>query len=208
MSFLDVLSAIGKGALKMIPGVSSIVGTLETVGAVAEAVGGQTGAKIKGGLDQVVEGLREADAQKMTPEQMLNLEKAGMRHKERMAQLDLDDTEGGRALARTEVASEDEYVRRTRPKLLRIFGKATILLIFVIVGLAGFIAFKVEDMDQEVAQFLIYVFCWALGLCVQVFLFMYRIYTSNRTAEKLGQIGLQPETFLDKLGPLFGAQRR
>jgi len=110
---MSLLSSIGKNLLKLIPGVSQVVTILDTAGDIAAAVGGATGDKIAAGIAQVTEGLAEADAQapSMTPEQRLALEQAGQRHEERMAELDL---------AKAEVASEDQYVRRTRCAYLRL----------------------------------------------------------------------------------------
>jgi hypothetical protein len=205
---MSVLSALGKGILKFIPGVSGIVGAIETVGEVAEAVGGETGKKINDGIKLVTDGLQEANAQPMTPEQQYKLEQAGMRHKERMAGIDLEDTEGGRNLAKAEIASNDEYVRQTRPKLLRVFGWATVWLLFLVVAVSTWVVFGMEQALTRIeADFLMYVLISVAGLIAQVFLFMFRIYVSKRTAEKLGQVGLQPETLLDKMGKVFGAKQ-
>lgn len=197
------LLSIGKGLLRMIPGVGSIVAAVDTVADIAGAVGGETGKKIQDGVNLVTEGLKEADAkaEAMTPEQRLAMDKAAQLHVERMAQIDLSDIQGGRDLAKTEILSNDEYVRRTRPKLLRLYGKAGLYLIFAVVAV-GFAATFVSEISKSEADFLIEVIRWALGSIMATFLMMYRAYVGKRTQEKAMSMGIQPEGILDKLAKL------
>ncbi|MGE4195410.1 MAG: hypothetical protein AB7E51_18655 [Pseudodesulfovibrio sp.] len=126
------------------------------------------------------------------------LELAKLEHEQRMAEIGLADTEGGRELAKTEVASSDEYVRRTRPQLLRWYGKGSFLLIFACVAVA-FVSTFTTSVTKEEATFIIDVLKWALPTVSGTFLMMYRAYTGKRTQEKLGAIGLQSESSLDKV---------
>jgi hypothetical protein len=58
---------IGKNLLKLVPGVGQVVSLIDTVGDIAEAVGGDTGKKIKDGLSMVSDGLNEAGACRPAP---------------------------------------------------------------------------------------------------------------------------------------------
>lgn len=190
------------GALKFVPGVGQIVTAIEGVASIAGAIGGETGKKIEQGVNMVTEGLKEADSQPMTPEQQAALSKAAMKTKIRLRELDLEDTQGGRELAKTEIASSDEYVRRTRPQLLRWYGKGSFLLIFMCVAVAFTSAFSASVTKDE-AAFIIDVLKWALPTVSGTFLMMYRAYTGRRTQEKLGEHGVQPETGMDKVIKLW-----
>lgn len=202
---MSLITTIGKGLLKLVPGVGQVVSLMETVGDVAEAVGGATGAKIKTGIDQVREGLVEAStqAEHMKPEQRLALQRVQNNHEARLAELELQDIQGGRDLAKTEILSNDEYVRRTRPGLLRLYGKAALWLIFGVVAI-GFAATFMSEVSKDEAAFLIEVIKWALASIMGTFLMMYRAYTGKRTAEKAMAMGIQPEGILDKLVKLKG----
>jgi len=198
MGFGDFLT----GALKFVPGVGQIVTAVEGVASIAGAIGGDTGKKIQDGVSQVTEGLREADAKPLDGEQRAALEKAGMDMKIKLRELDLKDVEGGRKLAKAEINSEDEYVRRTRPQLLRWYGKGSFLLIFSCVGVAFASAFT-SAVSKDEAAFIIDVLKWALPTVSGTFLLMYRAYTGRRTQEKLGQLGIQPESAMDKAAKLL-----
>lgn len=202
------LLSIGKNLLKLIPGVGQVVTILDTAGDIAAAVGGSTGDKIKAGIAQVTEGLAEADAQapSMNPEQRLALEQAGHRHEERMAELDLADVQGGRDLAKAEVASEDQYVRRTRPALLRWVAIGYLVLCGLALPLV--VAAAVWGaLNDAAANLLVYVVCMLIGSVGGMLTMMYRAYTGKRTAEKMAELGIQPEGILDKLAKLKAGAR-
>lgn len=210
MSFFDALKAVGKGLLGEIPGASLVVGGLEAASAVAGAIGGDTGSKIQSGLDQAAEGLREAGQQPLTPEQQVGLKAAIMEHRERMAELGVErhalevkDAQGGRELARAEILSDDEYVRRTRPGLLRMYGKAAVWLVFLIV-LVGFGAVFVADVGQAEGEFLIELCKWALASILATFVMMFKVYTGARSRDKEVAAGMRPESVMDKLARLKG----
>lgn len=201
----DILKKVGKGLLSLAPGGNAVVAGLELASGIAEAVGGDTGKKIADGARMVVEGLDEAGRQPVTPDMQLKLNEAADRHAERMAEIglarervDLADTEGGRDLAKAEIASGDEYVRRTRPMLLRWYGKGTFLLVAAAVALA-FLSALTRAVDKEEAAFIVDVLKWALPSLSGTFLLMYRAYAGKRTEEKLAEAGMQPEGVLDKL---------
>lgn len=196
-----ILKTVGKGLLAFVPGGGAVVAGLELAGAVAEAVGGETGKKINEGLNQVAEGLSEAGSNPLSPEQQAKLQEAGMKHKEQMAALDLEDIQGGRDLAKTEIASQDEYVRHTRPELLRWYGKGSFILVFACVGVVFVSAFS-SAVDKEEAAFIVDVLKWAFPTLSGTFLVMYRAYVGKRTAEKLAEHGVTPEGLLDKLARL------
>tara|TARA_Y100001954_G_scaffold239591_1_gene316138 strand:- start:9867 stop:10469 length:603 start_codon:yes stop_codon:yes gene_type:complete len=190
------------GALKFIPGVGQIVTAVEGVAAIAGAIGGETGKKIQDGVGMITEGLEEADGQQLTSEQQVALKKAGMDTTVKLRKLDLEDVQGGRELAKAEIASTDEYVRRTRPELLRWYGKGAFLLIFSCVAVAFISAFS-SKVTKDEAAFIIDVLKWALPSVSGTFLLMYRAYTGRRTQEKLGEMGVQPESTMDKALKLF-----
>ncbi|OIQ51026.1 hypothetical protein BerOc1_02971 [Pseudodesulfovibrio hydrargyri] len=196
------LGSLLTGALKFIPGIGQIVTAVEGVATIAGAVGGETGRKIQDGVAMITDGLKEADAQPLTGEQQLALKEAGLATTVKLRELDLEDVEGGRRLAKAEIASSDEYVRRTRPQLLRWYGKGTFLLIFSCVAVA-FISAFFSSVDKDEAAFIIDVLKWALPTVSGTFLMMYRSYTGHRTREKLGEAGMQPETAMDKAIRLF-----
>lgn len=208
MDLWDVMKRVGKGVLSLVPGGGAVVAGLELASGIAEAVGGETGQKIAEGARLVAEGLDEAGRQPVTPEMQLKLDEAAHRHAERMAEISLArdqvalaDAEGGRDLAKAEIASEDEYVRRTRPMLLRWYGKGAFLLVAAAVLLA-FLCGLTRAVDKEEAAFIVDVLQWALPSLSGTFLLMYRAYTGKRTEEKLAEAGLRPEGLLDKLARL------
>lgn len=195
MGFGDIF----KGVLKAIPGVGTVVSVLDGVGSIADAIGGEAGGKIKSGLSQVSDGLRQADADdSIPPEHRAQIAQATLAAQTRIRELELEDIQGGRELAMGEIASEDEYVRRTRPGLLRLYGKATILLILGSVATAFVAAFSTAINTAE-AAFIIDVLKWALPSLSGTFLLMFRVYTGKRTDEKLADRGIQPEGLVDKL---------
>jgi hypothetical protein len=198
MGFGDFLT----GALKFIPGVGQIVTAVEGVAAIAGAIGGDAGKKIQDGVGMITDGLKEADTQPITPEQQASLRKAGMKTQIKLRELDLEDVQGGRELAKAEIASSDEYVRHTRPQLLRWYGKGSFLLIFMCVTVAFISAFSASVTKDE-ATFIIDVLKWALPTVSGTFLMMYRAYTGRRTQEKLGAMGITPETAMDKAAKLL-----
>lgn len=196
------LGSIITGALKFVPGIGQIVTAVEGVAAIAGAVGGETGKKIQDGVTMITEGLEETETQSLTGEQQLALKEAGLATTVKLRELDLKDIEGGRKLAKAEIASSDEYVRRTRPQLLRWYGKGAFLLIFSCVAVAFISAFS-SSVSKDEATFIIDVLKWALPTVSGTFLMMYRAYTGRRTQEKLGEMGMQPETAMDKAIKLF-----
>ncbi|WP_419787231.1 hypothetical protein [Pseudodesulfovibrio sp.] len=191
------LGSILTGALKFIPGIGQIVTAVDGVASFAGAIGGETGKKIQEGVSMITDGLKEAEAQPLTGEQQLALKEAGLATTVKLREFDLKDVEGGRKLAKAEIASSDEYVRRTRPQLLRWYGKGTFLLIFSCVAVAFVSAFS-SSVSKDEAAFIIDVLKWALPTVSGTFLMMYRAYTGRRTQEKLGEMGIQPETAMDK----------
>lgn len=214
MDLWDVVKRVGKGVLSLVPGGGAVVSGLELAAGIADAVGGDTGKKIADGARMVAEGLDEAGRQPVTPEMQLKLNEAADRHTERMAEiglerdrLEVEDARDGRDLARAEIASQDEYVRRTRPQLLRWYGKGTFLLVFASVAMAFACALS-KAVDKEEAAFIVGVLQWALPSVSGTFLLMYRSYTGKRTEEKLAEAGMRPEGLLDKLARFRAGEAR
>lgn len=196
------LGSIITGALKFVPGIGQIVTAVEGVAAIAGVVGGDTGKKIQDGVSMITDGLKEAEATTLTGEQQVALSNAGLQTTLKLREFDLNDVEGGRKLAKAEIASSDEYVRRTRPQLLRWYGKGSFLLVFSCVAVAFVCAFS-EEVSKDEATFIIDVLKWALPTVSGTFLMMYRAYTGRRTQEKLGELGIQPESAMDKVAKLL-----
>lgn len=204
----DFLKTIGKGLLSLVPGGGAVVAGLGLASDLAEAVGGETGKKIADGARMVAEGLDEAGKQPVTPDMQLKFQEAAARHEERMEELglerdrvDLEDAQGGRDLAKAEIVSEDQYVRRTRPMLLRWYGIGTFWLVAASVALA-FLCGLTKAVDKDTAAFIVDVLKWAVPSLSGTFLLMYSAYTGKRTTEKLAAAGIRPEGFMDKLAKL------
>lgn len=195
---MSVLQAIGKGLLSLVPGGNLITAGIELAGDIAGAVGGETGQKIKQGADMLAEGLESAGRQPLSPEQQAQLQEAGLRHQERMLELEVVDAQGGRELARQEVASRDTMVSRTRPLLLRVYGFSAVLLVFFCVIVGTWAAFE-NKVNGEQGQFLLYLFGWATSAILGTFYFMFQVYTGKRTKEKMVEAGMMPEGLIDKL---------
>ena len=198
MSWLGALKTAGKGLLKQIPGAGLIITALETASEVAEAMGGTAGDKIAKGAKDLAEGLEEAGRQALPPDVQLKLAEVKARHEERMAELEGQDIQGGRDLAIVEIASQDAFVRRTRPWLLRVYGFAAIGLVLLCVVLA-FVAVFWTRLDPVAAGFLGEVVTWAVASIVSAFVLMFRAYVDRRTTEKLAEVGMRPEGLVDKL---------
>ncbi|MGE4297542.1 MAG: hypothetical protein AB7E47_05880 [Desulfovibrionaceae bacterium] len=194
------LWGVGKSLLKLVPGVGNIVSGLELAGNVAAVVGGDTGSKIQQGVQLVTEGLRGVEQQPLTPDQRLALEQRKLEHDERMEELGLADTQGGRDLAKAEIASEDQYVRRTRPMLLRVYGIGSLVLVFACVAAVLLVLLLCATLTAAEGEILVQVVTWACASVSGVFLMMYRAYVGKRTAEKLTELtGHAPDGLMDKL---------
>lgn len=182
------------GSIPVVGQISSVVGI---IGDIAEAVGGKTGKKINDGVNMLTEGLAEAEQKPMTPEQVSQLEQAKLVHKATLEKIALADIQGGRALAKTEIASNDEYVRRTRPKLLRLYGYTTMVLTLLLVSVAAACTFAGIDDTKTTA--LVEIGQWALVTIAGTFTYMYRAYTGHRTQEKMADGGIIKEPIMGKL---------
>jgi len=204
-------SKLAKGVLSVIPGGGVIATGLDLAESVADAIGGEAGSKIAEGAKILQEGLESANSQSLPPEVQERIQEAAMQHQERMAELgiesqriELEDTQGGRDLAKTEIESEDEYVRRTRPMLLRVFGIGSLVLVAAIVAVGTAAAF-LADLSQTQASFLIEVYQWALTGILGAFFMMFRAYVGARSNEKIAEsTGSMPLTFMDRLLQLKG----
>ena len=192
-----------KRLLGLVPGLGQVLTAIDLVGEVAEAIGGDAGKKINTGINMVTEGLGEAEDIRLSPEAEERLRMAQMRYQDRREQRDLADTQGGRNLAKAELASQDEYVRQTRPKLLRIYAWSFVCLCFLAVPLVVAAAVW-GNLSREATDLITYVICWLIGTIGTTFAAMYRAYTGQRTAEKMAAVGMQPEGLLDKLAKFKG----
>lgn len=156
-----------------------------------EKVGDQAGSFIDNVTNMVTEN-------KISPEQRVELEKILLKHKERLQELELEktklkleemdmrykDVEGAREIIKTALESHDEYVRRTRPMILR---RMFFLIPFSLFGvpilvLSGFWSGLDTTEMQPLIDYIQSVTQWYMGLFGTAFVG----YTAARSIEKNG----------------------
>lgn len=203
------MSFIGK-FLKVIPGIGNIVSAVEAIGDIAGAIGGETGKKIQDGISGVTEGLQEAEAQgKLTAEQQYDLKRAGLAHKARMRELevednriDADDADSARGFAAQELQSEDPYIRRTRPRIVRLYAWATVLIALVILFAVVLVICSTNTITETEAKLLDSIAMYVLATVGGGFAAAFRIYTTKRSQDKMVAAGMQPTTLMENLGKM------
>lgn len=207
MGAWDVIKGIGKGALSFLPGGSLITGAFGMAEAVAEAVGGETGGKIKKGLDLISEGLTEAKEMPMTPELKADLEKDLRRHKEAIIQMELDDVDGGRDFSVAEMSSEDPYIARTRPLMVRFMMWEHAILSTAIVVFVCILALMMPNMTSIQADLIMYTLMTVQASNSAAMFSLIAMYTGNRTKEKMMDSSAPMEGLLTRLPGLFNRKK-
>ncbi len=124
-------------------------------------------------------------------------------HKEQMREYQAQDVQGARSFAAKELKSEDEYVRRTRPKVVRMtmwLVVAFIALFVAILGAVLLIPYEIAETNASLgAEGLSYL----AGVVFLTFATAFRSYTTRRSMDKMTEAGQVPETFTDKITKAF-----
>jgi|GEM_PF-1794639 len=201
-------SNIFSGALSMIPGAGQVKGVLEMASGVAGAIGGDTGKKIENGAQELADGLQEADQQELPPEQRTELEKFAKKHEQRMRELGLQDTQGARSFAAKELQSDDQYVRRTRPKMVRMVVWLAILFVFAVMVLVGIVLGFSDSLDESEVSLLIGMMQYVGGFVFGMVVIMFRSYTTRRSMDKAMEMtGTMPSSLTDKMMQMVGGKK-
>lgn len=191
MDWKDVGEFVKDAAPKIGGLLTNPVGTVIEIG--VDALTGKLGTEKT--PEAVMEKLKnDPDALARVREAELELEKLKV-------QADINrDTQAGQNI-RVEASSEDEYVRRTRPKVLR--DAFSVLAILTIGGLFGLIVMSVSGIDKKtialVSGFLTESIKYYSGLVLAGFLG----YAHYRSKDKAVKQGIKPESFLWNVGKLL-----
>ena len=189
-----LLKIVGEGVLSFVPGGRFALDALEGVGAVADAIGGDTGAKIKNGISQLTEGLQEVD--RLPPEAKAKAVEAKYLHEERMAEidykdkkLDYDDQAHAREqVIKTALQSDDPLVRQARPKMMILLGKACVAFAFLAPG--SLLLAAGLDVPADALAPAKELMVWTGGFLFSSFTASFTGYTVARTADKRTASGL------------------
>lgn len=204
----SVLGLLGKFAAKQVPGLGLVMDGLDLV---SEIVGGDTGKKIKDGINLVSEGINDAGNAPLTPEQQVQMEDVRAKKEVELQELiyknkklEYDDQAGGRDVIKTALLSEDPVVRQARPKMMTrlgifamIYTIATPLLIFnmAALGISAALIKLVTDL-----------ILWQGATLWGAFMTSFTGYTVARSADKkiagLSEMGQNPTNLLKVLSKL------
>ena len=187
MSLLKTI-AMGAASILFPPAVPLIAG----VSAVANAIGGTTGAKIRKGVEMLEEGMSEAGKTPLSPDQQASMEIAKMETDKHLAEigyktekLAFDDQAGGREVIKTALLSNDPVVRRARPKMMVLLGKVSMAYTGASVLLTAVLLYLKVDLDsvKVLTDLILYqgVTLWG------AFITSFTGYTVARSADKRSQ---------------------
>ena len=128
-------------------------------------------------------------------------------HKEEMRKYQAQDTQGARSFAATELQSDDKYVRRTRPEMVRFTVKGGIAYIFL--STAALCLLSVLDVVSEAEADLLFEFLkYQSGFVVGMIYMVFRTYTTRRSQDKaMEKMGALPEGLMDKAAKLIGGRK-
>jgi len=131
------------------------------------------------------------------------LEQIRKDHKEQMREYQAQDIQGGRELSIKELQSEDSYVRRTRPKVVRMtmwLMVAFVALFVLILGAVLLVPYEIPETNAQLgAEGLSYL----AGVVFLAFATAFRSYTTRRSMDKMTAAGQMPEGLVDKIGKAF-----
>ena len=145
-----------------------------------------------------------AKIKKVELDHKAQLEQIRKDHKEQMREYQAQDVQGARDFAAKELQSEDKYVRRTRPKIVRMtmwLMVAFVVLFAIILGVVLALPHEIPQTNADLAsQGLSYL----AGVVFLAFATAFRSYTTRRSMDKMTAAGQMPEGLVDKIGKAFG----
>lgn len=207
MGAWDVIKGIGKTAFRLVPGGSLLLESMNIAGTIADTIGGNTGSKIKQGLDLLSEGLSEVKEDTLSAEQKIDLEKAIMAHKEAIIKMELGDVDGGRNFSVAEMSSEDPYIARTRPLMVRFMMWEHAILSAAIVVLVCILVLMMPNMTSIQADLIMYTLMTVQASNSAAMFSLIAMYTGNRTKEKMMDSSAPMEGLLTRLPGLFNRKK-
>lgn len=178
------------GADDAITALAQELGVAEKPGAISDA------------LDEDPEAQRKLE--KIQNAHKQSLLKIRNEHKQEMREKDLQDAQGARSFAAQELESEDKYVRRTRPEMVRFTVKGGIAYIFLsTIALCTLSIFDV--IGKAEADLLFELMKYQSGFVVGMIYMVFRTYTTRRSQDKaMERMGIMPEGLMDKAAKLMG----
>lgn len=135
------------------------------------------------------------------------LKEIAAEHKEEMRGYEAQDTQGARNLSIKEMQNEDPYVRRTRPKMVRMtvwlaVGFVAAIVIFCV----ALIAFS-DSLTPPEVSLLVSMMKYVGGFVMAMVIIMFRSYTTRRSMDKAMQMtGTMPSSLGDKLLGMVGGK--
>ena len=181
------------GADDAISALAQELGVAEKPGAISDA------------LDENPEAARKLE--KIQNQHEENLLKIRNDHKQEMRKMGLKDTQGARSFAATELQSDDKYVRRTRPEMVRVTVKGGILYIFL--STLALCLLTIFDVVSEAEADLLFQFLkYQSGFVVGMIYMVFRTYTTRRSQDKaMEKMGVLPDGIMDKAAKLIGGRK-
>lgn len=174
--------ALALGAAKMVPKVWGALASLFNK-KVPETV-----IEAGGMIEDIAESIKEGQ---VSPEQQVELKRLLLQNKQIEEQvkyerekLIYDDQAGGREVIKTALSSDDVYVRRTRPKILRwLFGVSAIYTFF---APSIYIAACSLGVSENKLKILVEILTWIGGFLFTSFTTAFTGYTVARSIDKRG----------------------
>lgn len=129
-------------------------------------------------------------------------------HKEEMRKLQAQDAEGAREFGMKEMESEDPYIRRTRPKVVRM--SMWLVVGFVVVSVLLFAAVMLVpwQIPETNANLGARGYAYLAGIVFAAFGTAFRSYTTRRSMDKMVAAGQTPKSFTDKLSDAFSHKEK
>lgn len=135
------------------------------------------------------------------------LERIRKEHKQEMRGYQAQDAQGARDFAAKEMKSEDQFVRRTRPMVVRMsmwLVVAFVALFVLILGAVLLVPCKIPETNADLgARGLSYL----AGVVFMTFATAFRSYTTRRSMDKMTEAGQVPESLTDKIGKVFSRKK-
>ena len=132
------------------------------------------------------------------------LERIRTDHKEQMREYQAQDIQGGRELSAKELQSEDKYVRRTRPQVVRMTMWLMIVFVVLFACILGALLFVPYEVPETNANLASEGLSYLAGVVFLAFATAFRSYTTRRSMDKMTAAGQMPEGLVDKIGKAFG----
>ena len=210
MGWKNLVGAIGKGMIEMLPFGRLVTAGLEGIGGLADAVGGETGTKIKTGIGAITEGLKEIGQTALPPETQARILENKNNKEIEMAKIAYDekkltfqDQSEGRDVIKTALLSDDPLVRQARPKMMLLLGKTAIGYTIGTPVLVAILA--VTKVDAELIGLITDLILWQGATLWSAFTASFTGYTVARTSDKKTAKGIMPGRLL-KLAAKIGTK--